>query len=470
MKRPFARRLAVLSLLALATPPAFAQALLHKPGEAAAPAAPPPPTDVQRELAKLTSAPQVERIAAKFAAEKDLPNLQHATQRLVELRPHNGNYRYTLAATHALQDHKREAYDALVRLQNAGYAYDIANDVRFKNIHGTELWTYLVQNMNANAQEFGEGKVAYSLPAGDLLIESLGWDPVRKQLLAGSAREGKVFRVGKSGALEQYIASDAKNGLWAVMEMAVDAPRDALYVASAAIPHFKHAKKTDFGRAGVFHFKLSTGEFVAKHEIPIDGRSHILSSIAVTPKGDVFAADGILREIWKIEGGKLRFLINNPKLTTIRGMAASDKALYFADYELGLFGIDLASGNPFEVRATDKVTLYSIDGLSYHDGHLVAIQAGFPPVRVMRFELTPDGRAIKSHQALEASRKQFGTPTRGVVGGDTFYFIANTQKHKYDNYGLLLSGAELEPTKVFASDIRFGMGLPGALVPIPKKD
>ncbi|HVF33914.1 MAG TPA: hypothetical protein VND91_01165 [Candidatus Saccharimonadia bacterium] len=469
MKRSLSPRFVVLALLVLVPSLAAAQALLHQPAQGAAPP-PPSPTRVQAELAKLDSAPQVERIAAKFQADGDVPNLQHAAQRLVELRPHNGNYRYTLAAAHALQDHKREAYDALVRLQSAGYAFDIANDERFKKVHGTELWDYLVQNMEANAQEFGEGKVAYTLPAGDLLIESLGWDPVRKQLLAGSAREGKVFRVGKSGALEEYIAADAKNGLWAVMDIAVDAPRDAIYVASTAIAHFKHAKKTDFGRAGVFHFKLSTGEFVARHEVPIDGRSHILSSIAVTPKGVVFVADGVLRELWKIEAGKLRHVMHNPKLTTIRGMAASDKALYFADYDLGILGIDLASGAAFDVAATDKVTLYSIEGLSYYDGHLVAIQAGFPPKRVMRFELTPDGRAIKAHQALEAGRKQFGTPTRGVVAGDTYYFIANTQKDRYDMHGLLHTGAVLEPTKVFASDLRFGMGLPGALVPVPKKD
>ncbi|HET9484044.1 MAG TPA: hypothetical protein VFO79_08810, partial [Xanthomonadales bacterium] len=412
---------------------AAAQALPSPaPAPVAAPAPAAAPGEVERELAKIEQPVRVERIAARFAADKDWPKLQLATARLVQLRPHNGNYRYTLAAAHALQDHKREAYDALVRLQSAGYAYDIAKDDRFAKVRGTEVWDYLVKGMEANAQEFGEGKVAYQLPAGDLLLESLGWDPVRKQLLAGSAREGKVFRVGKDGALGEYVAADAKNGLWAVMDIAVDAPRDALYVASAAIPHFKHAKKTDYGRAGVFRFKLSTGEFVARHEVPVDGRNHIFSSIAVTPKGDVFVADGVLREIWKIEAGKLRFVINNEKLSTIRGMAASDKALYFADYELGIFGIDLATGEPFEVRAPETVTLYSIDGLSWYDGHLVAVQAGFPPKRVMRFTLTPDGRGISKYQPLEASRAKFGTPTRGVVAGDTYYFIANTQKPAYD--------------------------------------
>lgn len=461
-------RLALLApLLAFLPACVGAQALLNPPA-AQAPAAP-PPSELQKQLAQIVSAAQVERIASKFASENDLPKLQLATQRLVELRPHNGNYRYTLAATHAQQDHKREAYDSLVRLQNAGYAYEIEKDERFTKVHGTELWDYLVQGFQANRTEFGEGKVAYRLPAGDFLIESLAWDPAKKQLLAGSAREGKVYRVGSNGALEDFVAANAENGMWAVMDLAVDAPRDALWVASAAIPHFKHAKATDYGKGGVFRFELSTGKFVSRHELPPDGRAHIVSSIAVTPKGDVFFADGPRREIWKLEGGKPRFVIDNQRLSTIRGMTASDRALYFADYELGVFGLDLATGEPFEVRAPENVTLYAIDGLAYWNGQLIAVQGDLRPKRVMRFQLTPDGTGIAKHQALEASRSEFGTPTRGVVAGDTFYFIANTQKPKYDAHGLLKTGAQLEPTKIMASDVRLGIDEPGAIVPLPKK-
>ncbi len=463
----------LVSLQRLAAAAAFAAmpALVAAQALNAVPAPPRPPrepTEVERELAKIDQAARVEQIAAQFAQRKEWDNLQYATERLVQLRPHNGNYRYTLAAAHAMQDHKREAYDALIRLQNSGYAYDVAKDERFKNVQGTEVWGYLVQNLDANRKDFGKGTLAYQLPAGDLLIEALAWDPARKQLLAGSAREGKVYRVGQNGALEDYVTADAKNGLWAVMDMAVDAPRDALYVASAAIPHFKHANKAHYGRAGVFRFKLSSGEFVSKHEVPLDGRNHILSSIAVTPKGDVFAADGIAREIYKIEGANLRPIVSNPKLTTIRGMAASDKALYFADYDLGLFGLDLATGTPFEVRAPGNVTLYSIDGLSYWNGNLVVVQAGFPPKRVMRLTLTADGRGIAKFQPLEVNREKFGTPTRGTVAGDRYYFLANTQKPKYDSHGFLRTGAELEPTPVYSSDLKFGTD-EGTVLPLPGK-
>lgn len=424
-------------------------------------AAPPTQDEIRQQLSQMLDARQVERIAAQFDAQKNWPGLQAATARLVELRPHNGHYRYMLAVSHALEDHKTEAYDALVRLQSAGYAYPVEKDARFEKIHGTEVWDYLVANFGANGKEWGKGRLAFELPADDLLIEALAWDPKREQLLAGSAREGRIYLVGAGGKLETLVAPDDANGQWSVLDLAVDAKRDRLWVASAAIPHFKHAKKTDYGRAAVFEYVLSSGAFVARYEVPIDGRQHVLSAIAVTPKGDVFAVDGVEREIYKVDGGKLRFVTANKALTSIRGMAASDKALYFADYELGLFGLELASGKPFEVAFPQNVSLYSIEGLSYWNGWLVAVQAGFPPKRIMRFKLSSDGRSITKHLPLEASREAFGTPTRGTVAGDTYYVIANTQKGKYDAYGLVRSDATLEPVRILASDLAYGFAEAG---------
>ena len=439
---------------------AFSCTPLHAQVPEKQPAAP-SQAEIEQQLGQMLDAKQVERVAARFDTQKHWPGLQAATARLVELRPHNGHYRYMHAVAHALEDHKTEAYDALVRLQSAGYAYPVEKDPRFSKIHGTEVWDYLVANFQANAKEWGEGKVAYELPADDLLVEALAWDPTRERLLAGSARDGRVYLVGAGGKLEPLVTPDDTNGQWSVLDLAVDAKRDRLWVASAAIPHFKHAKKTDYGRAGVFEYVLSSGRFVARHEVPIDGRQHVLSAIAVTPKGDVFAVDGVEREIWKVDGGKLRFVTANKALTSIRGLAASDKVLYFADYELGVFGLDLASGTPFELAFPQNVTLYSIEGLSYWNGWLVAVQAGFPPKRVMRFKLSPDGRSIVKHLPLEASRAAFGTPTRGTVAGDTYYLIANTQKGKYDAYGLVRSDAKLEPVKILASELDYGFAEAG---------
>lgn len=449
------RRALSIALCALfATPVAHAQLMT-------APATPTPvaaPTQTDQILAKIVSVPELERIAAKFAAENDLPKLTSAVKRLIALRPGNGHYLYTLAATYAQQGMKREAYDALVNLQTSGYAFDPTNDKRFEKVHGTEVWEYILMNLRANAAPFGEGKIAYTLPAGDLLLEAIAYDPTKKQLLAGSAREGKVYRVDAKGALQEFIAANAENGMWAVMDIAVDAPRNAIYVASSAIPHYKRVDTKDYGKAGVFKFALDTGAFQKKYlaELPPGAQANF-TGITVTPSGRVFAVDGATRALFKLEGDAMKVFIANKSLTTIQAITSSDDAIYFADYELGIFGLDQKTGEPFEVMIPPKLTLFGITGMAYWNGHLIASQTGFPPKRIMRFKLSEDGRKIVSSQALAAAKPEFTAMTKGVIGGDTYYAIANTQKGKYDRFGLPKTGETLEAVKVYGTDVKFAL-------------
>ena len=115
-------------------------------------------------------------------------------ERLVDLYPNSGALRLQLAQVYAGQGDKSRTYDTLLKMQNLGFAYPVGNDPAFSKVHGTKVWDYVVANLDANAKPFGEGKVAMQLPKGDTLLESLAWDPKRKQLLVGSAREGAIYR------------------------------------------------------------------------------------------------------------------------------------------------------------------------------------------------------------------------------------------------------------------------------------
>jgi sugar lactone lactonase YvrE len=307
-------------------------------------------------------------------------------------------------------------------------------------------------------QPFGEGKVAFALPKGDYLFESLAYDPKRKQFLAGSVREGKIYRVGKDGKLEEFIAPGADNGLWSVYAMAVDADADALYVASTSSVYFKGFKQEDFGKAGVFKFKLSTGKLLNKYLLEPDNQPRTLSTIAIGKGGQVFAADGLRNIIYRLDGGTLKVMVENPKLTSIRGLAVSGdgKRLYFADYSLGVFGIDLAAGKGFDIGySADKLVLGGIDGMYWYDDALVVIENGMSPRRVMRLHLDKDGHRVDRAMPLDAANPAFGLPTYGTIDGESLYFIANSQKNAYDTYGVLKDASKLDDVKVFKSDLRF---------------
>lgn len=411
---------------------------------------------LQQQLARVEDTAQLEQLARGFGARGEHALAALTWQRLVELRPHLGKYRLELAASHAQLAQRSEAYTHLLELQGQGYAFDLGKDQRFAPVSDTEVWDYVLKGFDANAQPFGEGALAWTLPAEDLLLESLAWDPKRKQLLVGSARKGAVYRVGKDGALEPLLRADDTNGMWAVMDIAVDAGRDLLWVASTAIPHFEgYEPESDLGRAGIFKFQLSSGKFLDRYLSPrVMGQSFFMSSLAVGRGGEVYAADGVNNALYVVRGDELKRLFHAPHLSGLRGMAVDGDGdtLYFADSERGIMALDLSSGRPFDLAVPRKLALGGIEGMVWWDGALIIVQGHMQPRRVMRLELAADGRSITSVKPLEANKAPLTAPTDATLAGDRVYLIANSQKANYDRFGLLRNREALQGTRIWSLD------------------
>lgn len=412
----------------------------------------------EKQIDESRDIPSLSKLAGVYNQIGDVKRFSWTLKRLTELMPDSGQLKLQLAMAYAQQGDKAAAYNTLVRMQGQGFGYDIANDSRFDKIHGTKVWDYIVTNLQVNAKQFGEGKQAFELPKGDYLFESIGWDPKRKQFLIGSAREGKVYLADMNGKLTDFIKPTAENGVYAVFDLAVDAGHDRLYVASAGAPYYKDFNAETYGKSGVVEFELASGKFVKKYTFPADSGDLLPTSLTVGKDGHVFVADGEHGTIFRLDGGELKLLVKNPILTSIRGMAVSDdgRTLYFADYAMGIFGVDLAKGAPFVLgRNPDKLVLGGIVGMYWYDGCLILIESGMVPQRVMRLKLADDGRSVTTVMPLDVAQPAFATPTLGAIAGDNLYFIANSQRLLYDRYGVLKDPSKLEPTRIFKSNLRF---------------
>jgi hypothetical protein len=431
--------------------PALATGQALAPADASAP--PPLPADIAEQIARSNTVPPLLALGQRFNQEGNWPLYEATMRRVNQLRPHAGNILLELAAAYAMQDNKPAGYEALLTLRDQGYGFRIEDDVRLEKLHGTEVWNFLVEGFKENRGPRGAGRVTLQFPAGDLLIEALAWDPQRKSLLAGSVRTGEVSIVDAEGALAPLVRPDADNGLWGVFELAVDPARDALYVASAAIPHAKTAKGEDYGRAGVWTFKLSTGAYVSRAVLPRDGRNHLITGLAVAPDGAVYAADSQTRQIFKLEGETLRPIVDNQRLSSIRGIAVdpAGKYLYFSDFELGLFALELSTGKPVDLKVAKSVTLFGIESLYWQDNSLVAVQNGIRPQRIVRLVLTRDGTGVSAALPIDVGQADWGQVTRGAIAGDRFYVLANSQKGGYDSLGVPRDMAKLERIKVWIS-------------------
>ena len=414
---------------------------------------------LEKRLAGIEDVDALARIAKGFAAKEDWASEAEVWKRLVQMRPHLGWYKLSMAAAYARQDKKSEAYTALLELQSQGYAYDLAEDDRFSKIATTEAWQYIVVGFDSNRKPFGAGSVAYTLPKEDLLIESLAFDPSRKKVLVGSARTGAVYLVNTDGKLKPLVTANDENGLWAVFDLAVDAKRNRLWVASTAVPHFEGYKpERDLGRAGVFEFALDSGKFIKSYLSPeVPGQSFFLSSLAVGSAGEVYASDGVNNAVYLIRDGAFKRLFHAPRLTSIRGMSVGDdgKNLYFADHALGVMGIDLVNGKAFDVRVPKNLALGGIDGLLWLEGSLYLVQNDMNPKRVIRLKLGDDGHSVAQVLPLEANQPALSMPTQISHDGNTLYVLANSQKNNYDRFGLVRDKKKLEPTRIYRLKAEF---------------
>lgn len=416
-------------------------------------------TVTEAQVGSIEDVPTLYRMAETYQASGDMQRMSWTLEQLSRLFPMDGDIRLALAAAYSNLDEKSKAYDVLLRMQGQGFGYNLTNDERFKKVSDTEVWDYVLANLRANLKPFGEGKMAFALPKGEYLFESMGWDPKREKFLLGSVREGKVYLADKQGKIEPFIAPDDSNGLWSVYALAVDAKRDLLYVASTASEYFKGFKAEDVGKAGLFKFQLSSGKFLDKVLLPTSASgNNTLSSLAVGNNGQVFATDGIRSVIYRLDGKTLKPLMQNPDLNSLRGMTVSGdgKTLYFADYRRGIFGIDLATSKAFDVRyELSQLVLPGIEGLLWYDNTLVAIEPGMSPKRVIRLHLSADGRNVERVMPLDAGNPAFPFPTTGAVVGDELYFLADSHRDFYDSYGIPKNEFAATPQHVFRSDLRF---------------
>lgn len=431
-----------------------------------------PATLTQQQIANVQVPEVLYGLAANYKASGDQARLVWALQRLVALQPNIGDLRLALATAYAVQGDKSKTYDVLLRMQQQGFGYDLKDNPNFEKVRGTEAWDFIVDSLRKSLEPFGEGKVAFTLPGGDHLYESLAWDPKRERLLVGSVRDGTIQVADAKGKLKPFIAPDANNGLWSVYAMAAVPEEDALYVASTSSVYFKGFAQADFGKAGVFRFRLSDGKLVDKFLLEAGNQPHTLSSIAAGRNGLVFAADGLRNIIYRLDGGTLKPMVANPRLTSLRGLAldGDGSRLYFADHTLGVFGVDLAAGKAFDlVYDVSRLVLGGVDGLYWYDGTLVVIENRMSPRRVTRLNLSEDGHSVLRAMPLDAGKPEFDLPTYGTVAGDALYFVANSQKNQYDSYGSPKDGAKLEAVKVYRSDLRFAWEEGGVVMAPPRR-
>lgn len=404
----------------------------------------------------------VQRALTAYEAE-DYERMEQVLERAVELRPQLADLRFLLAKAYALQDEKQAAFNALVELQSQGLSFPLEGDPDFENLRPFDLYDYLVEQFAKNGQPYAPPASRFEIESTDLLLESIAYDPTGDRYLVGSIATGTVYLVSDDGDLTPFIEPNEDNGLLGIADLLVDAERGVLWVASGASPHVRHARASDLGASYVHRFDLQSGKPLARFRAAT--RASYFLDLALAPDGTVYAADSVNPVVWKtnpaVTGGQgnLSVFFGSNALTGIRAVAVDDRGehVYFADYELGLFGVPVGSDQAFEVHLGQALNLSGIDQLLWYQDSLVAVQNGVSPRRVLRFQLFDDHRRGRHAQAMTSGQPYFRNPTAGTLVGDDLVIIANSHRNAYDpRSGKPTKDAELKPPKVVAIALDFG--------------
>lgn len=362
---------------------------------------------------------------------KDYVTFRRTLESLHTKRPNNSEYMYQLVIAYALLDLKTEAYNLMLKMQQQGLAYDFSQSDDTMNIRDTQVFEHVNDLMKTAAEPVGESELVFELPGSVKLPETISWDESRQKFLIGTIAEGQILAVGKDGQVDELLKANNDNGLWAIFDILVDVEHNRLWVTSASMPGFSRYDPVDKGRSALFEFDLETLELIHRYPVPVDGRSHVLGSMVLSPNGDIFIADRALPLIYTkaADEDKLEAALVLQELISQRGIAMQPdgRVMYVADREMGIMVIDLQAKKARLLEVPETLNPGGIDGMYLKDNRLFIIQNGIKPQRVMRLDLDASGTKAVSVTPLAVAQPEFDVPSFGTLEGDDFYFFANSQ-------------------------------------------
>jgi len=279
-------------------------------------------------------------------------------------------------------------------------------------------------------------EVAFMLSETDLIPEGIAYDPLDKAFFLSSLHKRKIIRVRLQTRQRPPIVEDftspGQDGLYSTLGMKVDAERRILWVCSSAESFMKGYAESDAGKAALFKYDLNTRKLIRKYELGPNPR-HLLNDIALNAEGDVFVTDTASGEIFTVrhEKDELEVFIPAGRFESPNGIAISKdgRKLFISDLPFGVYEVDMKTKESERLPQSVAISPSGSDGLYFYDNSLIGIIniVSERNGRVARFYLDATAKAVTHSAVLDCNHPLYQWPTTGVVVGNSFFYIANSQ-------------------------------------------
>ena len=377
------------------------------------------------------------RLAREAEAARDYPQFETHVLAVAALAPSHPGVVYQMARAFAVRGATDSAVAWLARLGSMGDTRDPNADSVFRPLRSRPGYADARNRLLANRLPMLAGTRAFELDDPDFVPEAIAYDSTRRRFLAGSLSKRLVAAIAPNGATSAFIPHEPE--MLRVVGIHIDAPRGRLWFATWAPDTTARADSTEPPSiTRLFLADLATGGITRSWEPDGGRRGHLLNDFVVMTDGSLFVTDTERGWIYRLRSptDTLELFLEPPpgRFSAANGITTTPdgRTLYVAFLE-GLARVDLATREIALLPAPDSVSTATIDGLYWYRGSLLAVQA--TPERVVRYELSADGRRVVSGAVIERGYPDVRQPTTGVLVGSRFHYIANSQYGRLDDRG-----------------------------------
>lgn len=392
---------------------------------------------------------------------KDYAGYVRLMEQAAGIAPNNPGTAWGLARGNARLGKERDALKHLGRLVRMEASYDVASAEDFAAMRELDAFKAMTPRFEALKKPLAHSEVAFRLSERELIPESLAHDPADRGFFVGSIYKRKVVKRMADGTVRDFVPT-ARDGLGGVLGIKLDAKRRELWVNACNLGKDMAMAPPDpdtVGHAGIYQFHADTGKLIRRYAVGTKEDPGCVNDLVIAPNGDVFATRGasggregaivrVARGAEQVE----KFFAEAGMWVNGITISGDGKVLYVADSTRGVRAIDIATRRSTMLQAPSDIAMSSIDGLYVYRDSLLAIQNAPAVTRVARFYFTAAWDGITRVHTLERNHPAFTVPTTGVLVGDDFFYVANTELRALDGESGL-RGTPAEPV-ILKLDLR----------------
>ncbi len=385
-----------------------------------------------------TRAMRLAREAAAAAEEKDTATYLAKMEEAVALRPDFPRMLVNLAAAQLAAERPDEALATLDRLAKLGLSSPVEKSEAFAALRGRKEFDAVVKKIAANTHPAGAGEVVFSLREVTGLMEGIAWREKTGEFYFGDVNGRAVWVRGKDETLRRLTPEG--DDLFGVFGLAIDEGSGTLWAATSAVAAMRGFTSDMDGTAALAEIDLASG--AVRRVLPIERRagdqqSHVLGDLAIGEDGTVWVTDSGGPILWRLApGGRaLEPWIESDEFLSLQGIVLLGGVAVVSDYASGLLRVDLVAKKVQRLEAPPDTSLIGIDGLALTpEGHVLAIQNGLRPNRVLRIELEGAAESVTTVKVLESGHITMAAPSLGCIATDgDFFYIGNAGWTRFEN-------------------------------------